>query len=350
MTGSTFGKSFSITTFGESHGSAVGVVVQGCPPRLPLTEEMIQRALDLRRPGVGPASTSRKEPDRPVIMSGVFNRMTTGTPVMIMIENRDADSEAYSKNAAVFRPGHGDFTYQAKYGIRDFRGGGRASARETAARVAAGAVAQAFLDRYGVEVAAYTIELGGIAIETFDMATAAGNSLLCPDANAAAKMAERIAQVRKEGDSLGGIVEIRATGVPAGLGEPVFDKLDADIARALMSIGAVKAVEIGAGFKAARMKGSENNDELRRDGFLTNNAGGVLAGISNGETVVARAHIKPIPSVRKQLRTIDENGNETEISTSGRHDISAIPRINQVCSAMTALTIADHMLRQKAVI
>lgn len=351
MSGSSLGKAFNITTFGESHGKAIGVVIQGCPPGLAIDEAMIQKALDKRKPGQGIAGTKRKEPDHPVILSGTFNGRTTGTPIMILIENKDAKSKSYDKIASLFRPGHGDYTYQAKYGIRDFRGGGRASARETAARVAAGAVAQLVLDQMDIKIKTYTLELGGIRANRIDdISQKEKNALLCPDPEAARKMELKIAEVKKQGDSLGGVVEIIASNVPAGIGEPVFDKLDADIAKALMSIGAVKAVEIGAGTNASQMTGFENNDQILPDGFQTNHSGGILAGISNGDDIVARVHVKPIPSILKPQKTIDENGNEREISTEGRHDICAIPRINMVCEAMMAIVLTDHILRQKTLV
>ncbi|MEA1968868.1 MAG: chorismate synthase [Thermodesulfobacteriota bacterium] len=349
MAGSSFGKIFQISTFGESHGKAVGVVVQGCPPGIEINESIIQNALDKRKPGSSSASTSRKEPDICEIMSGCFKGVTTGTPIMIIIKNRDADSRAYEKNASLFRPGHGDITYQAKYGIRDWRGGGRASGRETAARVAAGAVAKAFLAKYEITIQTYTMELGGVSVEKFNPGAALDNRLQCPDDLAGKKMEKRIVEVKEAGDSIGGVVEIVAKNVPPGIGDPVFDKLDADIAKALMGIGAVKAVEIGAGCRAALMTGFENNDQITESGFETNNSGGILAGISNGDDIVARVHVKPIPSILKEQKTIDENGNKTLISTKGRHDVSAIPRINAVCRAMFYLVIADHILRQRAV-
>lgn len=350
MAGSTFGKMFNITTFGESHGRGIGVVVQGCPPKIPLTEQMIQKALDERKPGGGIGGTSRKEPDSAVIASGVFEGVTTGTPIMIMIENHDADSRPYYKSSHVYRPGHGDITYQSKYGIRDFRGGGRSSARETAARVAAGGVAGAYLSLQGIEVTAYTIELGGIKADHLKKGSLEESSLRCPDPEAEKQMKERIRHVKREGDSLGGVVEVTASGVPAGLGDPVFDKLDADIAKGFMSAGAVKGVEIGAGCESARMTGSTCNDPIGKQGFESNNAGGILAGISNGNEIVARAYVKPIPSIEKPVKTLDQNGNEIETSTTGRHDICAIPRINPVLNAMMQLTIADHLLRQKALL
>lgn len=349
MPGNTFGELLKITTWGESHGKGVGVVIDGCPPNIPLDERMIQSMLDRRRPGKSPASTARKEPDQAVIMSGVFDTVTTGTPIMIMVANKDADSGAYEPYSDLFRPGHGDITYMAKYGIRDWRGGGRASARETVARVAAGAVAKAILDREPVEIFAYTLQLGGITAQKCDPDMIHKNRFCCPDMEAAKKMEERVVQVKKMGDSIGGIVEILARGVPAGLGDPVFDKMDADLAKALMSIGAVKGVEIGSGFEAAAKLGSENNDPITPQGFSSNNAGGILAGISNGDDIVIRVAVKPIPSILIEQKTIDASRNPTTISTRGRHDVSAIPRINVVCEAMVYLVLADHLLRQRAI-
>jgi len=349
MSGNTFGTIFRITTWGESHGKAVGVVIDGCPPKIPLDEHIIQSMLDRRRPGKSIASTTRKEPDKAIIISGVFDGLTTGTPIMIMVENKEVNSSAYEPYADLFRPGHGDFTYQAKFGIRDWRGGGRASARETVARVAAGAVAKALLVKGHISVIAYTVELGGIQALACEWKGVPDNMFLCPDSDAASAMEKRVAEVRKNGDSLGGIVEIVAKGVPAGLGQPVFDKLDADLAKAVMSIGAVKGVEIGAGFKAALALGSENNDPITPEGFSSNNAGGILAGISNGDDIVIRAAIKPIPSIEIEQQTIDQSGKPVTISVKGRHDVSAIPRINVVCEAMVSLVLADHLLRQRAI-
>lgn len=348
MAGSSFGKIFQISTWGESHGPGLGVVVQGCPPGILLNEPIVQKALDQRKPGQGSTGTKRKEPDKAQILSGVFEGRTTGTPISIMIRNQDARSRDYQKNATAFRPGHGDISYQAKYGIRDWRGGGRASARETAARVAGGAVAQAVLDRCGVVIETVTLSLGGVSCEKMDQDPAT-NPLQCPDSKAFEKMMSRISAVKKDGDSLGGVVQIVARNVPAGLGDPVFDKLDAEIAGALMGIGAVKAVEIGAGCQAADMTGYENNDQITSAGFETNNSGGILAGISNGDDIVARVHVKPIPSITKPQQTIDDTGSAVTLSTTGRHDISAIPRINPVCRAMMALVLADHLLRQQSV-
>lgn len=350
MAGNTFGKIFRVTTWGESHGPAIGVVVDGCPSRLPLNEAALQDELDRRRPGKGGLIESpRKERDRVEILSGVFDGFTTGTPISLLIRNEDARSGAYDNLKDVFRPGHGDYTYFKKYGIRDHRGGGRASGRETAARVAAGAVAQAVLDTAGIQVMAYTICLGGVYAERRDFEAIRQNRLFCPDPDAAVKMEETVAAVRSRGDSVGGIVEVRAINCPAGLGEPVFDKLDADIAKALMSIGAVKGVEIGAGFSAAQMLGSENNDPIGPDGFFSNNSGGILAGISNGDEIICRAAIKPIPSISMAQKTIDTNSNPVDITIGGRHDASAIPRIVPVCQAMVRIVLADHLLRLRTV-
>lgn len=349
MAGNTFGNVFRVTTWGESHGTAVGAIIDGCPPGITLTPEHIQHDLDRRRPGTGGAASPRQEPDRVEILSGVFENQTTGTPITLAIFNKDAHSKSYDNLKDIFRPGHGDITYLQKYGIRDHRGGGRASARETAARVAAGAVARILLARQGVIVTAYTVALGGIAISSKDMAAISQNRLFCPDNAAAQLMEEKIASTKKEGDTLGGIVEIIAQNCPPGLGEPVFDKLDGELARALMSIGAVKGVEIGAGFAAAAMTGSENNDSLTPDGFATNRSGGILAGISNGDDILLRVAVKPIPSIAKEQQSIDVNHQPVTIKIGGRHDISAIPRIIPVCEAMVCLTLADHLLRNKTI-
>jgi len=349
MSGNTFGVLFRVTTFGESHGKALGAVIDGCPPNLDLAEADIQEEVDRRRPGGHAASTSRNEEDRVEILSGVFEGKTTGTPIALLIVNRDADSGAYDDLRDVFRPGHGDYTYFKKYDIRDHRGGGRASGRETAARVAAGAVARKLLSREGIDVIGYTVEAGGISIERFSRDDIKGNRLRCPDHEAATRMEQKLEEARSEGDSLGGIVEVRVTGCPAGLGEPVFDKINADLARALMSIGTVKGVEIGAGFHAARMKGSENNDPIDPSGFRSNRAGGVLAGITTGQELVIRAACKPIASIALEQQTIDVQGNPRRIAVRGRHDVCVIPRIIPVCEAMVCLVIADHLLRQKAI-
>lgn len=355
MAGNTFGTLFRVTTWGESHGRGVGAVIDGCPPGIELTPALIQQELDRRRPGKSKGESPRKEPDTVEILSGTFRpddsdaEMTTGTPIALVIFNKDAHSKSYDHLKDVFRPGHGDKTYLAKYGIRDHRGGGRASARETAARVAAGAVAGLLLKAYGIEVTGYTVALGGVRAGKRDLDVIGGNPLFCPDSDAARLMEERISEVRKQGDTLGGIVEITAT-CPPGLGEPVFDKLDGELARALMSIGAVKGVEIGSGFQAADMLGSENNDAISPAGFMGNNAGGILAGISNGEHLVMRVAVKPIPSVNKEQQTVNLKNEAVSVKIGGRHDISAIPRIVPVCEAMVRLTLADHLLRQLALV
>jgi len=348
MSGNSIGVLFRATTWGESHGKAVGVVVDGCPPNIALTESDIQRELKRRRPGHLPSASRRQEADLVEILSGTFEGRTTGTPISLIIQNRDVDSAAYEELRNIFRPGHGDFTYYKKYGIRDHRGGGRASARETAARVAAGAIAKKVIAREGIEVIAYTRELGGIAVEQISFADIQRNSLRCPDLKAARIMAEKLEEARKDGDSLGGIVEILVRGCPPGLGEPVFDKIDADLAKALMGIGAVKGVEIGAGFQAAKMTGFECNDPITPEGFSTNHAGGVLAGITNGDEILIRVACKPIPSIEKTQETIDVDGKPVKISIKGRHDVSAIPRIIPVCEAMVSMVLTDHLLRQRA--
>jgi len=351
MSGNTMGSIFRVTTWGESHGGAIGAVVDGCPPGLALCAETIQAALDRRKPGEQAFATPRRESDQVEILSGVFEGKTTGTPIALLIRNRDADSGAYESLRSVFRPGHGDYTYFKKYGFRDHRGGGRASGRETAARVAAGAVAALVTGAVGIEVLAYTMALGGIRIaggaetvrrESLD------NALFCPEPEAAGRMMEHLAETRRQGDSLGGIVGVVVRDCPAGLGEPVFDKLDAALAGALMSIGTVKGVEIGAGFDAAGKRGSESNDPLSPDGFLANAAGGILAGISNGEGIVIRVACKPIPSISRPQGTIDEAGNPVTLSIGGRHDVCVIPRIVPVCEAMVQMVLADHLLRQRA--
>jgi len=349
MAGNTFGRLFRVTTWGESHGPAVGAVIDGCPPGLELDITDIQKDLDRRRPGRGGGESPRQEPDQVEILSGIFEGLTTGTPISLLVYNKDARSKSYNHLQNIFRPGHGDLTYLKKYGIRDHRGGGRASARETVARVAAGAVAKKVLAENDIAVIAYTVALGDIATTSRNMKDITKNRLYCPDVGAAARMEELIDSVRKKGNSLGGVVEIKATGCPVGLGEPVFDKLDAALAQALMSIGAVKGVEIGAGFRAAELLGSENNDAITPKGFRTNNAGGILAGISNGDAIITRVAVKPIPSISLEQDTLNLDNEPVKIKVGGRHDISAIPRIVPVCEAMVCLTLADHLLRQKAI-
>jgi len=354
MAGNTFGKVFRVTTWGESHGTGVGAVIDGCPPGIVLDPALLQAEMDRRRPGQGGASSPRKEPDQLEILSGIFTPLgeelprTTGTPISLAIYNKDAHSKSYDNLRDIFRPGHGDISYLAKYGIRDHRGGGRASARETAARVAAGAVAKQVLEQTGIDVLAYTVALGGVKVTEINLEVINDNRFFCPDSAAAEKMEARVTEVRKQGDTLGGIVEIVAD-CPAGLGEPVFDKLEAELAHALMSIGAVKGVEIGAGFKVADMLGSENNDEITPTGFVTNNAGGILAGISSGNEIVIRVAVKPIPSISKKQQSVNLENEAVTIQVGGRHDISAIPRIIPVCEAMVRLTLVDHLLRHMSI-
>jgi chorismate synthase len=349
VAGNTFGQVFRVTTWGESHGPALGAVIDGCPPRLSLSAADLESELARRRPGVQAHATSRREPDQVEILSGVFQGLTTGTPISLIIYNRDVRSQDYDELKLVFRPGHGDFTYQAKYGIRDHRGGGRASARETAARVAAGAVAQKVLDQEGVQVLAYTLELGGVRAQQVNQDRIWDNPFACPDPDAVAAMEARVQEVRARGDSLGGIVQVRVRGCPPGLGEPVFDKLDGALAGAVMSVGAVKGVEIGSGFAAARMLGSENNDPMVPGGFASNRAGGILAGISNGDEIMVSAAVKPISSIAREQQTIDLEGRPRTLKVKGRHDISAIPRIVPVIAAMVRLTLADFLLRQRTI-
>jgi len=359
MSGNTFGTLFRITTWGESHGSAVGVVVDGCPAGLQLSVEDVQKELDRRRPGQSRASSARQEADRVEILSGIFEGRTTGTPISMLVWNKDADSSAYDALRDKPRPGHADFTYQMKYGLRDHRGGGRASARETVGRVAAGAVAKKILILEGIHIIGYVIELGGIKanIESSDISElsirAESNPVRCPDLDVAKNMLQRLDEVRQEKDSLGGIVTVIAKGVPPGLGEPVFDKLDADLAKALMSIGAVKAVEIGIGLQSAKMLGSEMNDSLKiSEGKIeleSNNAGGILGGISTGAPIVCKIAVKPTPSIAKRQKTVDiVLMKPAEIEIEGRHDPAIPPRIVPVAEAMVALVLADHLLRQRA--
>ena len=348
MGGNSFGRLFRITTWGESHGEALGVVIDGCPPQIELSEEDIQKEMEGRRPGQYMGSSPRKERDKVEILSGTFEGKTTGTPISLLIRNEDVDSGPYEEWKEVFRPGQADFTYQAKYGIRDYRGGGRASARETVGRVAAGAVAKKILQKEKVEIIGYTIELGGVRAEKVDYEEIEQNALRCPDRAAATAMGKKIEEVRTQGDSLGGIVEILIRGCPTGLGEPVFDKLEADLAKALMSIGAVRGVEVGAGFRVARMLGSQCNDPIGPMGFEKNDAGGILGGISSGADIVLRVAVKPIPSISMGQRTVDRAMRPISLKIKGRHDVSAIPRINSVCEAMVAIVLVDHLLRQKA--
>lgn len=348
MGGNSFGTLFRVTTWGESHGKALGVVIDGCPPQIELSEEDIQKEMERRRPGQSIGSSPRKERDRIEILSGVFEGKTLGSPISIIIWNEDVDSTPYDEIRDVFRPGQADFTYQAKYGIRDHRGGGRASARETVGRVAGGAVAKKILEKEKMEILAYTVELGWIRIEKMDYEEIERNVLRCPDRKAAVAMEKKIEETKGRGDTLGGIVEILVRGCPPGLGDPVYDKLEADLAKALMSIGAVRGVEIGAGFGVARMFGSQCNDPLGPEGFEKNDAGGILGGISNGADLLLRVAVKPVPSIHLEQKTVDSSMKPVALQIKGKHDVSPIPRINSVCEAMVAIVLADHLLRQRA--
>ncbi len=343
MAGNSFGRFFSVTTWGESHGKALGAVIDGCPPGISLSNEDIQKDMDRRRPGKA-FTSPRTESDTVEVLSGTFEGLTTGTPICLVLYNRDVRSNDYSEISQLYRPGHADRTYEQKYGLRDWRGGGRSSARETAARVAAGAVARKFLGGQGIFVQAFTLALAGVECRDFDLDEINRNPLYCPDRRAAQEMLSRLEEIRSDGDSAGGIVEIRARGCPPGLGEPVFDKLDARLAAAIMSVGAVKGIEIGEGFRAAGMLGSQNNDPITPDGYESNHAGGILGGISTGMEIVIRAAVKPIPSISKPQRTVDSSGKPAIINVRGRHDISAIPRIVPVLEAMTLLVLADFAL------
>jgi chorismate synthase len=348
MAGSSFGQLFKLSTFGESHGGAVGVVLDGAPPGLELNEADVQKELDRRKPGQSSVTTPRQEPDTIHLMSGVFEGKTTGTPILMILYNKDAQSSAYDDIKDKFRPGHADFTYLKKYGMRDYRGSGRASGRETAARVAAGAVAKKLLAARGVTITAWTQRCAGISCETVDYAVIEKNPMRAADLAAAAKMVPLIEQLAKDGDSVGGIVECRITGVAPGLGEPVFDKLEADLAKAMMSLGAVKGFEIGLGFGCVDLNGSQHNDAMDKDGFKTNNAGGIIGGISTGEEIVFRIAVKPTSSISKLQHTVDTRGTESEIRTIGRHDPCICPRIVPVVEAMAAIVVEDHYKRQAA--
>ncbi|MBT5028261.1 MAG: chorismate synthase [Nitrospinaceae bacterium] len=353
MSGSSFGKIFKITTWGESHGDGVGVVVEGCPAGLPLKESDIQKDLDRRRTGQSKVTTTRKENDRIIIMSGVFKGKTTGTPIAMRVDNQDADSSKYELIKHLYRPGHADYTYDAKYGFRDYRGGGRSSARETVGRVAAGAIAKKLLARDKISVTGFTRQIGHQIAEKINFKEIEKNIVRCPDRKAAEKMVAAIMEARKNGDSLGGIVEVVAMGVPAGLGEPVFDRLDADLAKAVMSIPAVKGVEIGAGFQTATMTGSECNDVFvmknKKVTTQTNNAGGILGGISNGMDVVVKLVVKPTSSINSEQETITQKGKKAKIRVEGRHDPCVAPRAVPIAEAMVALTLIDHLMRNQTV-
>jgi len=348
MSGNSFGKLFCVTTFGESHGPALGCIVDGCPPGLPLSEADLQHDLDRRRPGTSRFTTQRQEPDQVRILSGVFEGVTTGTPIGLLIENVDQKSKDYSKIKDLFRPAHADYTYTHKYGIRDYRGGGRSSARETAMRVAAGAIAKKYLREQGITIRGYLSQLGPIKIETVDWDQVDQNPFFCPDPNKVPEMEAYMAALNKEGNSIGAKITVVASGVPVGLGEPIFDRLDADLAHAMMSINAVKGVEIGAGFGVVEQKGTEHRDEMTPQGFLSNNAGGILGGISSGQDIIVHLALKPTSSIRIPGQTIDVEGNPAEIVTTGRHDPCVGIRATPIAEAMMALTLMDHFLRHRA--
>lgn len=348
MSGNTFGDIFKITTFGESHGRAVGVIVDGVTPGVELSEKDIQYQLNRRKPGQSEITTPRKESDTVHILSGVFEGKTTGTPLAMLLYNEDHHSEDYSSIADLFRPGHADYTYLKKYGIRDHRGSGRASGRETAGRVAAGAVAIKLLSEKGIKITAYTIRAAGVKCKKRDLSIIEENPMRACDPGAAIKMVERIKKLAEEGDSSGGIVECRISGVSPGLGEPVFCKLDAELGKAVLSIGAVKAVEFGDGFACVDMKGSEHNDSMNNNGFITNNSGGVLGGISTGEDIVFRIAVKPTSSISKPQNTVSKKNEETVIRTEGRHDPCICPRIVPVVESMAALVLIDMYKKQAA--
>ncbi len=348
MAGNSIGKLFTVTTFGESHGLALGCIVDGCPPGMQLTEADLQHDLDRRKPGTSRFTTQRKEADQVKILSGVFEGQTTGTPIGLLIENTDQRSKDYSKIKDTFRPAHADYTYEQKYGIRDYRGGGRASARETAMRVAAGAIAKKYLlERYGIKVRGFLSQLGPLKIQRVDWSTIDTNPFFCPDPDLIPELETYMAELNKEGDSIGARITVTASGVPPGLGEPVFDKLDADIAHGLMSINAVRAVELGAGVAVVEQKGSEHRDQFTSQGFMSNQAGGTLGGISSGQDIVAHIALKPTSSIRQPGKSVDKSGADVDVVTTGRHDPCVGIRATPIAEAMLAITLLDHCLRHR---
>jgi len=349
MSGNSFGKLFTVTSFGESHGPALGCIVDGCPPGLALSEADLQNDLDRRKPGQSRHTTQRREADQVKILSGVFEGKTTGTPIGLLIENTDQRSRDYTDIMNTFRPGHADYTYQQKYGLRDYRGGGRSSARETAMRVAAGGIAKKFLaERVGITIRGYLHAIGPIAIESFDWDEVANNPFFCPDAGKVEELETYMDALRKEGNSIGARINVVAQGMIPGLGEPIFDRLDADIAHAMMSINAVKGVEIGAGFNCITQKGSEHRDEITPQGFASNHAGGILGGISSGQDIVVSIALKPTSSLRLPAHSIDLQGAPVEVITKGRHDPCVGIRATPIAEAMLALVLMDHYLRHRA--
>jgi len=349
MSGNSIGKLFTVTTFGESHGIALGATVDGCPPGMELTEADLQGDLDRRRPGTSRHTTQRREADQVEILSGVFEGKTTGTPIGLLIKNTDQRSKDYSNIAETFRPGHADYVYDHKYGFRDYRGGGRSSARETAMRVAAGGIAKKYLKQhFNIEIRGYLSQLGPVKVEAIDWAAMDNSDFFCPDASKEEELANYMDALRKEGDSIGAKVNVIATNIPPGLGEPIFDRLDADLAHALMSINAVKGVEIGDGFECVNSKGTAFRDEMTPEGFLSNHAGGILGGISSGQDIVASIALKPTSSLHLPGRSINRAGEAIEVVTKGRHDPCVGIRATPIAEAMMAITLMDHMLRHRA--
>ena len=349
MSSNTFGENFRVTTFGESHGVALGVVIDGVRPGIEVDVADIQRALDRRRPGTSPLTSPRKESDQVEVLAGLFEGKTTGAPIAMIVRNHNARPGHYEAIKDLFRPGHADYTWWEKFGIRDWRGGGRTSGRETVCRVAAGALAQQILSQQGVNIVGHVVRIGQVVAERYDPSTIESNDARCADPDAVEAMRQAVEYARKAGDSVGGVVEVRAEGVPAGWGDPVFQKLDGQLAAALMSIGAVKGVEIGAGFELAKRLGSQSNDAIGPNGFLSNNMGGVLGGISNGEAIVARIAVKPTSSIRHEQKTIDKRRRPQTIRVHGRHDPCICPRVVPVAEAMVALVLCDAYLRQQAI-
>ena len=349
MSGNTIGKNFTVTTFGESHGVALGCVIDGCPPGIEISSEEIQKELDLRKPGSNKYTTQRKENDEVEILSGIFEGTTTGTPIGLLIRNKDQRSSDYDELKDVFRPSHADYSYIQKYGIRDHRGGGRSSARETSMRVAAGAIAKKFLlSKLSIEIDGYVSQIGKFKIESFEKDEIKNNPFFCPDKNLIPELEKYIDELRKEGDSIGAKITVCASGMPLGLGEPVFDKLDADIAHALMSINAVKGVEIGSGFEVINLQGSENRDEMSPDGFKSNNSGGISGGISTGQDLVASIALKPTSSIMVEGDTVNKKGESVKVQSKGRHDPCVGIRAVPIAEAMIAIVLTDHFLRNRA--
>ena len=349
MSGNSFGKLFTLTTAGESHGDALLGIVDGCPPGMKLTEEDLQGDLDLRKPGSSRHTTQRRESDAVKIVSGTFEGVTTGTPIGLLIENNDQRPRDYTKIANSFRPGHADFSYQQKYGIRDYRGGGRSSARETAIRVAAGGIAKKYLgEKFNIKIQGYLAQLGPITFENFDWDEVHNNPFFCPDSNKVQELEDYMDNLRKSGDSIGARINVVASNMATGLGEPIFDRLDADIAHAMMSINAVKGIEIGAGFQVVNQKGSDHRDLITPEGFKSNNSGGILGGISSGQDLLISIALKPTSSIRLPAESIDKKGQSTEISTTGRHDPCVGIRATPIAEAMLAITLMDHALRNRA--